>query len=110
MSDGRNRAPWFPRVATILAVLSCYGTTVVIGSLSLLGITPAVDKGMWAGAISIFAALATIAIAISSRRHRIIGPTLIAAPGFGLILWAMFGSYSAVIELAGFVLLIAATL
>jgi len=110
MSDGSGKAPWFPRAATALAVLSCYGTTVLIGLLSLLGVTLAIDESVWAGAIAFFAALATAAIAMSYRRHRIVGPTVVAALGLGLILWAMFGSYSRVIELVGFVLLIAAAL
>jgi rhodanese-related sulfurtransferase len=110
MMDGSGKLYWFPRAATALAVLSCYGTTVLIGLLSLLGVSLALDEGIWAGAISLFAALATIAIAASYRRHRIIGPTVIAALGLGLILWVMYGSYSRVIELVGFVLLIVATL
>jgi rhodanese-related sulfurtransferase len=110
MSDGSGKAPWFPRAATALAVLSCYGTTVLIGLLSLLGVTLAIDESVWAGAIAFFAALATAAIAMSYRRHRIVGPTVVAALGLGLILWAMFGSYSRVVELVGFVLLIAAAL
>jgi hypothetical protein len=110
MMGGSGKLYWFPRAATALAVLSCYGTAVLIGLLSLLGVSLALDEGIWAGAISLFAALATIAIAASYRRHRIIGPTVIAALGLGLILWVMYGSYSRVIELAGFVLLIVATL
>lgn len=110
MSNGNTKAPWFPRAATALALLSCYGTTVLIGLLSLVGVTLAINEGVWAGAIAIFAALATLAIAASCRRHRVVGPTAIAALGLGLILWVMFGSYSRVIELVGFVLLVAATL
>jgi rhodanese-related sulfurtransferase len=110
MTDGSGEASWFPRAATALAVLSCYGTTVLIGLLSLLGVSLTLDEGIWAGAISVFVTLATVAIAASYRRHRIIGPTVIAALSLGLILWAMYGSYSRVTELAGFVLLIAATL
>lgn len=98
------------RVATVLAILSCYGTTVLIGLLSLLGISLAIDERAWAGAISLFAALAALGIASSYRRHRSIWPSVIAAFGLALILWAMYGSYSRVIELAGFALLIAATL
>ena len=109
MMDGSGKLYWFSRAATALAVLSCYGTTVLIGLLSLLGVSLALDESIWAGAISLFAALATIAIAASYRRHRIIGPTVIAALGLGLILWVMYGSYSRVIELVGFVLLIVAT-
>jgi len=97
-------------MATVLAILACYGTTLIVGLLSLLGIALAVDERAWAGAISLFAALSAIAIAVSYRRHRSIWPTLAALPGLALILWAMYGSYSRLIELAGFVLLIAATL
>ncbi len=110
MNGGSSKLSWFPRAATALAVLSCYGTTVVIGLLSLLGVSLALDEGVWAGAISVFAALAAVAIAVSYRRHRIIGPTVVAALGLGLILWVMYGSYSRVSELAGFALLVAATL
>ena len=110
MSNRSSKASWLPRAATALAVLSCYGTTVLIGLLSLLGVTLAIDEGVWAGAIAIFAALATLAVAVSYRRHRIVGPMVVAALGLGLILWVMFGSYSRVIELVGFVLLIAAAL
>lgn len=110
MSNGGSKASWFPRAATALAVLSCYGTVALIGLLSLLGITLAIDEGVWAGAIAIFATLATVAVAMSYRRHRIVGPTSVAALGLGLILWVMFGSYSRVIELVGFALLIAAAL
>lgn len=101
---------WLPGVATILAILTCYGTTLVIVLLSLLGISIAVNEQAWAGAISAFAALATIAIAAAYRRHRSIWPTAIAVLGLALILWAMYGSYSRVIELAGFIGLTAGTL
>ena len=110
MSDRSSKASWSPGAATALAVLSCYGTTVLIGLLSLLGVTLAIDEGAWAGAIAIFAALATVAVAMSYRRHRIVGPTVVAALGLGLILWVMFGSYGRVIELVGFGLLTAAAL
>jgi rhodanese-related sulfurtransferase len=110
MMDGSSKLPWVPRGATALAVLSCYGTTVLIGLLSLLGVSLALDERLWAGAISAFAALASVSIAVSYRRHRIIGPTVVAAWALGIILWVMYGSYSGIVELVGFALLIAATL
>lgn len=110
MSDGGNKASWVPRAATTLAILSCYGTTALIALLSLLGVTLALDEAVRAGTISVFAALAVMALALSFRRHRIIGPTAVGALGLGLILWVMFGSYGRAIELVGFILLIAATL
>lgn len=104
------KVPWLSGVATILAVLACYGTTLVVVLLSMLGVSIAVNEHAWAGAISAFAALATIAIGASYRRHRSIWPAVIAVLGLALILWTMYGSYSRVIELAGFICLIAATL
>jgi len=106
MSAGRR--PWLPGAATALAALSCYGTTAAIALLSALGVSIAVDGRIWAGAISLFAAAAAIATAAGYRRHRAIGPSLLAAGGLAAILWAMYGSYSGVIELAGFLALAAA--
>lgn len=110
MSSSGNTRRWVPRAATALAILSCYGTTLLIGLLSLLGITLPVNERLWASAIAAFALLAVITIAISARQHRSMGPTAIAVVGAGLIWWAMFGSYNRFIEIAGFGLLIAATL
>ena len=110
MSNVRSNIGWLPPAATAVAVLSCYGTTVLIGLLSLLGVTLAVDPDIWATAISIFATLATATIGMSGRRLQIAGPTLVAALGLVLILWAMNGTYNRGVEFAGFVLLVAATL
>lgn len=105
-----NRAAWLPGAAAALAILSCYGTALLIGLLSLVGISLAVDERVWAGAISGFALLAAVAIVVSYRRHHIIGPPIAAAIGFALIFWVMYGSYSRVIELFGFLFLVIATL
>ena len=109
MRDDSNKTAWLPGAATALAIVSCYGTTLLIGLLSLLGISMAVNERAWAGAISVFALLAAIAIAASYLRHRVIGPTISAAIGLGLILWVMYGSYSSVMELLGFAALVVAT-
>ncbi len=110
MSDGRSRTFWLPGMATALAILSCYGTTVLIALLSLLGISLAIDERVWAGAISLLAALATNTIALSYRRHRVVGPIALGAIGLILILWVMYGTNNPGLELAWFVFLIAATL
>ncbi len=110
MRDGSSRTAWLPGAATALAIFSCYGTTLLIGLLSLLGISLAVDQRAWAGAIGVFSLLAAIAIAVSYRRHRVSGPAISAAVGLVLILWVMYGSYSRVVELVGFAFLAVATL
>ena len=110
MSNGNDKFSWLPAAATVLAVVSCYGTTLLVGLLSLLGVSLAINERAWAGAISVFALLAAMLIATSGRRRRVVGPSLSAAIGVAFILWAMYGTYSRVIELAGFALLVAATL
>ena len=110
MHDASNKTAWLPGAATVLAIVSCYGTTLSIGLLSLLGISLAVDERAQAGSIGVFSLLAAIAIAASYLRHRVIGPMISAAIGLTLILWVMYGSYSSVIELLGFAFLVAATL
>lgn len=110
MRDGGDRTPWLPGFATALAVFSCYGTTLLIGLLSLLGISLAVDDRVWAGAVGLFSLLAAIAIAVSYRRHRDIRPGISAAVGLVLILWSIYGAYNRVVELVGFAFLVVATL
>ncbi len=110
MANNGGKIAWLPGLATALAIVSCYGTTLLIGLLSALGISVAINERAWAGAISVFAGLATILIGASGRRRRALGPTLVAAAGLGLVLWAMYGAYSRLVEVAGFALLVAATL
>ncbi len=101
---------WSPGIATALAFIACYGTGLLIATLSLLGISLALDEHVWAGAVSALAALATFLIGVSSWRRRVIHPAAIAAIGFALILWTMYGSYSRVVELVGFAFLAVAAL
>jgi rhodanese-related sulfurtransferase len=79
-----------------------------VALLSLLGISIAMNERAWTDVIELFAVLAAVAIAISYRRHRNVGPLLLAGLGLALILWVMNASYSRVFELTGFISLAAA--
>ncbi len=103
-----SKLEWLAGVATLLSILACYGTLVVIGTLSLLGISVALHTGAWAGAISLFAVLAMAGVALGYPRHHMISPLVTAALGTAIILWVMFGAYSRVLELIGFGTLIIA--
>ena len=103
-----RRWDWLASGATVLSIVACYGTLFVIGALSLLGISLAVHVGVWAGAISLFAVLAVVGLALGYRRHRMRAPLVLGVIGAGLIVWVMFGSYSRILELIGFVILITA--
>lgn len=109
-SGGTPRLGWLAGAGTVLAVLACYGTLAVVGALSLLGVTLVIDPGAWAGAIVVFAVLAVLGVALGYARHRVAGPLVLAAIGAALVIWAMLGSYSRLIEVAGFAGLIAAAI
>ena len=73
-----------------------------------MGIGISVNEGAWAGAISVFALIAALAIAYGYRRHRSVGPVGLAVVGAALVLWAMYGEYSRAVEVAGFAALVVA--
>ena len=103
-------ARWFPGLAAFLAIVACYGTLGLVAGLSLLGVTLDIPQGPWAGAITLFAWLALGGVLVSFRRHRGIGPVILAAAGVVLITWVMFVSFSRALELLGFASLISAAL
>ncbi|MFY0992026.1 MerC family mercury resistance protein [Halomonas sp. C05BenzN] len=105
-----RRRGLFGIAALCLALLSCYGTLALVGLLPLLGLGLALDEGAWAGTIAAFVVLTLAALAAGLRRHRAPGPLVLASAGGGLILYALFIDYRALVELAGFVLLAIATL
>ncbi|MGH7226186.1 MAG: MerC domain-containing protein [Gemmataceae bacterium] len=110
MAIHRSKISWLPGAATALAIVSCYGTALLTGLLSMLGVSMVINEGAWAGAISLFAGLAVAFIGASGRRQRIFGPTVISTAGLAFILWAMYGAYSRIVEFVGFALLVTATL
>ena len=92
-------------VSLVAAVLACYGTLAAVALLTMMGVGLALNEGLWAGAIALFAVLAAAAIAAGFRRHRGYGPAVLAVAGAGVILYALFIDYSMIVELSGFVLL-----
>jgi rhodanese-related sulfurtransferase len=108
LAGRRYRFSWLPGAATLLAIVSCYGTLLFIGLLSVIGISLAVDERAWAGAIGLSAGFAAACIGLSGWRKRVVGPTAVALLGLTVILWTMAGAYDRAVELAGFALLAAA--
>ncbi|MFC3285000.1 MerC family mercury resistance protein [Litchfieldella rifensis] len=97
-------------MATLLmALLTCYGTLAVVAMLPLLGLGLRVNEGAWATAIALFVLLTLAAIAAGIRRHQSLGPTLAGTIATGILLYTLFVDYHALVELAGFLLLAAAT-
>lgn len=108
--ESDKRANWLAPAGTVLAVLACYGTLATVALLSALGVTIAVNEGVWAGAIVVFALLALTGLVLSWQRHRALPPLLLGIVGTGLIVFTMTISYSQPVEIVGFVTLILAAL
>ena len=97
-------------VSTGLALLSCYGTTALIGLFSLLGVNLALNVRLWAATIVLLAGLTAVGLLLQVRRHGRVGPFAAAVLGFGLLTWVMLRSYDPRLEAAGFIVLSAAIL
>ncbi|HEX9686358.1 MAG TPA: MerC family mercury resistance protein, partial [Burkholderiales bacterium] len=93
--------------ALVLAALACYGTLAAIALLSLAGVALVVNPALWAGTIVLFAALATIAVAVGVRRHGGYAALGLAVTGLAALAYVQFVEYSAGLELAAFGLLAA---
>jgi arsenite methyltransferase len=91
-----------------LALLACYGTLAALGLLAVLGVSLVLNETLWAGVIAGFGLLTSGAVAAGYRRHRAIGPGLLAVGGTALVLYALFARYSFLTELLGFVVLASA--
>ncbi len=104
---GRSR--WFAVASLMAALLACYGTLALVGLLSVLGISMAINAAAWAGVIVVFAGLTAFGIALGMRRHRRPAPIMLALLGFALVAWAMLGRYGRTSEITGFAALAAAT-
>ena len=105
----RGGSRWFAVVSLVAALLACYGTLALVGFLSVLGISMAINAAAWAGVIVVLAGLTAFGIALGLRRHRRPAPVVLALIGFALIAWAMLDHYDRASEIAGFALLAAAT-
>ena len=100
---------WFAVASLTAALLACYGTLALVGLLSVLGISMAINAATWAGVIVAFAGLTAFGIALGMPLHRRPAPFVLALPGFALIAWAMLGRYGRTSEIIGFATLAVAT-
>ncbi|MCZ0811426.1 MAG: MerC family mercury resistance protein [Pseudomonadota bacterium] len=107
--NGSAASPdWAGLAASALALVSCYGTLAVVITLSAAGITLTLDETIWAVVIALITLVAVVAVAFGTRRHGKMMPTLLAAAGFGVVLWVQFVDYSLMVEIAGFATLVVA--
>jgi arsenite methyltransferase len=96
-------------VATGLSFLTCYGTLAVNLLLGALGAAVAFNEFVWAGFITGFAMIAVLGLAASIRHYRRYWPVVLGAAGLAVIIYAMYIEYHRWTELAGFALLVTAS-
>lgn len=89
----------------ILALLTCYGTLAATALLPMFGVSLALNEGVWAGAIAVFTLLTAVAVVAGMRRHRFVGPAILALAGAGIVMYSLYIHYQVLVELAGFILL-----
>ena len=106
--DVQRRGLW-GTVSFFLAAATCYGTLTLVGLMSALGVSLAVNKTLWAGGIILFALVACAVIALGMRKHGSLKPVITAVAGAGLLIYTMYLNYSMLTEAAGFAILALAT-
>jgi len=82
----------------------------MVAAMSVVGITIAVNAHIQAAAISLFALLTLGFVALSYRRHRSIGPSLLAGFGAILVVGTMYIEFSKIVESVGLLALIASAI
>jgi ubiquinone/menaquinone biosynthesis C-methylase UbiE len=100
--NAQRRGLW-GMISLLLALIACYGTLALLGLMSALGVSLALNEGIWAGTIVLFAWLACAVIAAGIGKHRSVKPLGIAVVGAGILSYSMFVNYQIVVELAGFI-------
>lgn len=105
IARGLGRRGLWGVAAFVLALAACYGTLVAVGLLAAMGATLVIDEGAWAAAIVLLSAITAAVVAAGMRKHRQIGPALLAIAGAGVVIYTMMISYDRVVEAIGFLAL-----
>lgn len=97
-------------ITAILALAACYGPLALFIALALLGVMVPIDEGMWAITISVLFAASAVIVVVGFTVHKVPWPAILAVVGFAIVLWVMFSTYNALVELAAFILLFSGAL
>ena len=94
----------------IFAFLACNGTIILIAILSTIGITISINPHLQAAAISLFALATLLLVFRDFRKHRGIGPLILAGVASVILIGTMYINFNKVVESVGLLALFAATL
>ena len=113
--DGNNREmtrkfAWLPGAAAVAAFVACNCTFLLVGLLSLFGVTLVINPHVQAAAISIFALLTLIFVFFGYRSYRRAGPLILSILGAVLVVGTLYIAFNKIVETTGLALLIAASI
>ena len=116
MNSGDNtraasgKLAWLPGASAVLACLACNGTILLVGLLSLFGITLVINPHVQAATISVFAVLTLVFVFFGYRSYRKVGPLILSLVGAILIVGTMYIAFNKIVETGGLLLLICASI
>ena len=96
--------------ASLLAVVSCYGTLGIVALLSVVGVTVHPNEGLMARILTIVLAVALLGMLHSRRGHRDMRPFLLGVASAALLIWVFHGRDSRPLEAMGFLGLVSASI
>jgi len=99
-----------PLIFSALAFIACNGTLVLIAIFSAIGISVSINPHLQAAAISLFAIVTLALVSRDFKRHRVVGPLLLAALASITLIGTMYIHYNKVVESIGLLALFAAAL
>ncbi|MCP4768571.1 MAG: MerC domain-containing protein [Gammaproteobacteria bacterium] len=109
-SDTGKAGARLPLIFAVLAFIACNGTILLIVVFSAIGISVSINPHLQAAAISLFAIVTLALVFRDFKRHRSIGPLLLAALASITLVGTMYIHFNKVLESIGLLALFAAAL
>jgi len=99
-----------PLMFAALAFIACNGALVLIAIFSAIGISISINPHLQAVAISLFAILTLALVFRDFRKHRGVGPLVLAALASATLIGTMYIQYNKILESIALLALFAAAL
>ena len=105
-----GRFAWLGSVASLFAVVTCYGTLAAIALLAAIGVSVDLNEGTLVIFITVLLGIAIAGMVYSFRLHRHPGPLTVSILSVTMLSWVFYGSYTKSLELVGFAGLVVASI
>ena len=105
-----GRFAWLGSVASLFAVVTCYGTLAAIALLAAIGVSVDLNEGTLVIFITVLLGIAIAGMVYSFRLHRHPAPLTVSILSVTMLSWVFYGSYTKSLELVGFAGLVVASI